>query len=175
VIYNDLEDIVEAVRSCNPDALLVSIPSSLPALLSPVLPPVQSSAVFSPCCLIATRFILSQHLSLAHISSHHLSSHHMSNIMSYLPPLQDFDTSCFSGIYPTEEVTPAYLEALESGRGRHRKAAHSSSSSSNGEHSQEQHYDVLHCTLLCYSHLICTPFSISLSHLLDLLFMLKYH
>ena len=186
VIYNDLEDIVEAVRSCNPDALLVSIPSSLPSLLSrsllsPVLScPVPSCPSLPPflLCPITTWFTLHSKLSLSlsHTqwsTTHHITSHHLSNIMSYLSPFQDFDTSCFSGIYPTEEVTPAYLEALESGRGRHRKAAHSSSSSSNGEHSQEQEqrYDLMCCTLLyCATH-ICTLFSFSLSLLLDLLFI----
>ena len=51
-----------------------------------------------------------------------------------LPLFQDFDTSCFSGIYPTDEVTPAYLEALEAGRGKHRKSANTASSSSNGKY-----------------------------------------
>ena len=30
--------------------------------------------------------------------------------------LKNFDSSCFSGVYPTEEVTPAYLDALVSER-----------------------------------------------------------
>ena len=30
--------------------------------------------------------------------------------------LKSFDSSCFSGVYPTEEITPAYLEALVSER-----------------------------------------------------------
>ena len=49
VIYNDLEDIVEAVRSCNPGSLLVSIPT---ALLCAVLPcPVLPCAVL-PCAVL---------------------------------------------------------------------------------------------------------------------------
>ena len=55
--------------------------------------------------------------------------------------LQNFDCSCFSGIYPTEEVTPAYLDLIERGRGQDRQGASggkslssSSSSSSSGNH-----------------------------------------
>ena len=54
--------------------------------------------------------------------------------------LQNFDCSCFSGIYPTDEVTPAYLDLIERGRGHDRQGASggksqsSSSSSSSGDH-----------------------------------------
>ena len=56
--------------------------------------------------------------------------------------LQNFDCSCFSGVYPTEEVTPAYLDLIERGRGHDRQGASggkssasaSSSSSSSGDH-----------------------------------------
>ena len=39
---------------------------------------------------------------------------------TFLCPTQNFDCSCFSGIYPTEEVTPEYLDLVEKGRGQDR-------------------------------------------------------
>ena len=60
VIYNDLEDIVEAVRSCNPGSLLVIIHLTCPALSYPAQPYPVLSYPTLPCAVLPCSFLLNQ-------------------------------------------------------------------------------------------------------------------